>query len=157
MDNKDYDAMFRQSQQNPFRKPEEQQAQTDFMLQQRQQREQRRETVTPEVLDATGRPVEKRSGGLSPVLCGVISLIIGAVSFILIFLGMFFHFLMWLNILFCLAGIGFGIAALLKDTAARVLGVIGIVACLFDLIVELICMIVVAVGSGISAIFRLLT
>lgn len=29
MDNKDYDAMFRQSQQNPFRKPEEQQAQTD--------------------------------------------------------------------------------------------------------------------------------
>ena len=118
MDNKDYDAMFRQSQQNPFRKPEEQQAQTDFMLQQRQQREQRRETVTPEVLDATGRPVEKRSGGLSPVLCG---------------------------------------AALLKDTAARVLGVIGIVACLFDLIVELICMIVVAVGSGISAIFRLLT
>ena len=151
MDNKDYDAMFRQSQQNPFRKPEEQQARTDFMLQQRQQREQRRETVTPEVLDATGRPVEKRSGGLSPVLCGVISLIIGAVSFILIFLGMFFHFFMWLNILFCLAGIGFGIAA------ARVLGVIGIVACLFDLIVELICMIVVAVGSGISAMFRLLT
>lgn len=137
MDNKDYDAMFRQSQQNPFRKPEEQQTQSDFMLQ-RQQREQHRETVTPE-------------------LCGIISLIIGAVSFILIFLGIFFHFFMWLNILLCLVGISFGIAALLKNTAARILGIIGIVACLFDLLVELICMIVVAVSSGISAIFHLLT
>lgn len=157
MDNKDYDAMFRQSQQNPFRKPEEQQTQSDFMLQ-RQQREQHRETVTPQVLDAAGRPVNDRSrSGLSPELCGIISLIIGAVSFILIFLGMFFHFFMWLNILLCLVGIGFGIAALLKNTAARILGIIGIVACLFDLLVELICMIVVAVSSGISAIFHLLT
>lgn len=106
MDNKDYDAMFRQSQQNPFRKPEEQQTQSDFMLQ-RQQREQHRETVTPQVLDAAGRPVNDRSrSGLSPELCGIISLIIGAVSFILIFLGMFFHFFMWLNILLCLVGIG---------------------------------------------------
>lgn len=157
MDNKDYDAMFRKSQQNPFRKPEKQQTQSDFMLQ-RQQREQHRETVTPEVLDAAGRPVnDRRRSGLSPELCGIISLIIGAVSFILIFLGMFFHFFMWLNILLCLVGIGFGIAALLKNTAARILGIIGIVACLFDLLVELICMIVVAVSSGISAIFHLLT
>lgn len=157
MDNKDYDAMFRQSQQNPFRKPEEQQAQTDLTLH-RQQRKEYRETVTPEVLDATGRPMDRHSrGGLSPELCGVISLIIGAVSFILIFLGMFFHFFMWLNILLCVVGIGFGIAALLKNTAARILGIIGIVACLFDLIVELICMVVVAVSSGISAIFHLLT
>jgi len=157
MDNKDYDAMFRQSQQNPFRKPEEQQAQNEFMLQRRQQQEQQREAVTPEVLDSAGRPIDKQSRGISPELCGVISLIIGAVSFILIFLGMFFHFFMWLNILLCLVGVGFGVAALLKNAAARILGVIGIVACLFDLIVELICMIVVAVSSGISAIFHLLT
>ena len=86
----------------------------------------------------------------------MISAIIGVVALVLVFLGMFVHFIMWLNILICLTGIGFAIAALIKrDTAGRIFAVIGTVLCIFDLIVQLICIIVVAISSGISAIIKL--
>ena len=113
------------------------------------------ETVTPEVLDSSGRPLNSRAR-VSGNMLGLISVIIGVVAFILIFVGMFFHFVIALNIIFCLAALGFAIAALLKhDTVGKVFAVAGIAVGIFDLLVQLICMIIVLITSGISAIFSI--
>lgn len=157
MDNKpDYDAMFADSQKNPFAKPDAEKNQYDEMYRQSMQKKQYKKPETTEEKEAPYLRM-KQPSSYSPEYLGFVSLIIGVAAFILIFIGMFLHFFMWLNIVICLTGIGFGIAALLKKTASRVLGIIGIILCVFDLLVQLICMIVVALGSGISAIFRAFT
>ena len=153
----DYDEMFRRSQITPYSNGRSESDQTFDSLyrQQYAKKEKKRETVTPEVLDSDGRPINRKTAVSGNVL-GLISAVIGVVSFILIFLGLFFRFFMALNILLCLAGIGFGAAALMKkDNAGRLLAVAGIALCIFDLVVQLICTVVVAVSSGISAIFGL--
>ena len=153
----DYDEMFRNSQINPYSNEQSDSKQSFDALyrQQYAEKEKKRESVTPEVLDSTGMPL-KRKRSVSGNALGLISSVIGVVSFILIFIGMFFNVFMALNILFCLVGIGFGIAALIKkDTAGQILAVAGMIVCVFDLLVQLICIIVVAVSSGISAIFGL--
>lgn len=153
----DFDAMFRESQISKFpkenaskEKPFDKQFRESY-----QNRSKPKAPVTPEVLDSTGHPIKKPER-ISGNILGIISAVIGVVALILVFLGMFVHFIMWLNILICLSGIGFAIAALIKrDTAGRIFAVIGIVFCIFDLLVQLICMIVVAISSGISAIINL--
>lgn len=118
---------------------------------------QQNETVTPEVLDSSGRPLNSRAR-VSGNMLGLISVIIGIVAFILIFVGMFFHFVIAVNIIFCLAALGFAIAALIKqETAGKVFAVAGIAIGIFDLLVQLICMIIVLITSGISAIFNIFT
>lgn len=154
---RDYDAMFRESQLSKFPKENASQEKRfdEQFRESYQKRSEPKAPVTPEILDSTGRPIKKAERVPGSVL-GIISAIIGAVAFILVFLGMFVHFIMWLNILICLTGIGFAIAALIKrDTAGRIFAVIGTVLCIFDLLVQLICIIVVAISSGISAIIKL--
>ena len=154
---RDYDAMFRESQISKFPKENtSQEKRFDEQFRESYQKHSKpKAPVTPEILDSTGRPIKKAERVPGSIL-GIISAIIGAVAFVLVFLGMFVHFIMWLNILICLTGIGFAIEALIKrDTAGRIFAVIGIVLCIFDLLVQLICMIVVAISSGISAIINL--
>lgn len=162
MENKpDYDALFAQSQQSRFQKPSsEQGARFDDLYRQgyaKKQKQRGKSPVTPEVLDATGRPMRPARSGLSPELCGVISIAAAALALILVFVGMFFHLLLWLNILLCLVGIGFGVAAVIKGSVGRLFGIIGIAACLFMLLVTVICLIVTAVISGASALFKLMS
>lgn len=153
----DYDAMFRSSQQSKYPNPQHTALSQDAPLPPHGQRApSENETAQPEVLDATGRPVRPPSRVSAEVL-GFVSVIIGVAAFILVFAGMFFHFLMWLNLLLCLTGIGFGAAALFKRSAGAVIGIIGVALCMFDLLAEVICMLIVAVTSGISAIFHLFT
>ena len=160
MDNKpDYDAMFTSSQNNPFAKPEEQRNQYDEMYRNSMQKSAKPKTPdNPEVLDQGAQPyLNMKKPAASPETLGLISLIIGIAAFVLIFVGMFLRAFLWLNVLLCLVGIGFGIAALMKNTLNRVFGIIGIILGIFDLLVNVICMIVLAIGSGISAIFHLFT
>lgn len=162
MENKlDYDAMFEQSQESKFPKPtSERGTRFDELYRQSYAKKQKQKEKTPErpeVLDATGRPMRQSRRSLSPELCGIISMIIGGVALILVFLGMFFHLLLWLNILLCPVGIGFGIAAVIKNSLGRLFGIIGIALCLFMLIVNVVCLIVTAVISGVSALFQLMS
>ena len=160
MENKpDYDALFEQSQQNRFAKPgDEQKTRFDTLYRQSYEKKRREKTPeNPQVLDATGRPIRQPKKTLSPELCGVISIAAAVLALILVFLGMFFHLLLWLNILLCLVGIGFGVAAVIKGSVGRLFGIIGIAACLFMLLVTVICLIVTAVISGASALFKLMS
>ncbi len=152
----DYDAMFRSSQQPKYPNPKHTALSQDAPLPPHGQREQtQNEVLHGEVLDATGRPLQAPRR-VSAEALGFVSLIIGVAAFILIFVGMFFRFFMWLNILLCLTGIGFGIAALLKPSSgAKIIGIIGVGLCIFDLLAEVICMLIVAITAGISAIFHL--
>lgn len=155
----DYDAMYRKSQNRSFSGDDQSTESEPFehtYLQKGEYPRYENETVQPEVLDQNGRPLNS-SRGISSDMLGIVSLIIAVVSFILIFVGMFAHFVLWLNILICLTGIGFGIAALLSKSSFRVFGIIGIIVAIFDLIVDLICMVVLAVSSGISAIYNIFT
>ena len=138
---RDYDAMFRESQEKRF----DEQFRESY-----QKRSEPKAPVTPEILDSTGRPIKKAERVPGSIL-GMISAIIGVVALVLVFLGMFVHFIMWLNILICLTGIGFAIAALIKrDTAGRIFAVIGTVLCIFDLIVQLICIILLRKQNALS-------
>ena len=162
MATQDYDAMFRASQKNNYPKPgQEQPAQEEPLHQILKQGEYGSSDGTmPQPQPYEPQPYEpqiKQKSGFSPEYLGIISIIIGIVGFILIFVGMFLHFFMWLNILILLTGIGFGIAALLKKALNRVFGIIGIVIGIFNLLVQLICMIVVLISSGISAAVNLFT
>ena len=113
------------------------------------------QAVTPEVLDSTGRPVKERAP-VSGNILGLISAVVGIVAFILIFVGMFFHFVIALNIIICLFAVGFAIAALMKqDSAGKVFAAAGMILSIFDLLVQLICMIIIMISSGISAVFSL--
>lgn len=153
----DFDAMFRESQISKFPKENaSHEKRFDEQFRESYQKQSNpKAPVTPEVLDSAGHPIKKPERVSGSVL-GIVAAIIGVVAFILVFLGMFAHFIMWLNILICLTGIGFAIAALIKrDTAGRIFAVIGTVLCIFDLLVQLICMIVVIISSGISAIINL--
>ena len=76
---------------------------------------------------------------------------------VLVFVGMYAHVVMFLNIVLCLVGVGFGIAALIGRASTRFLGIFGIAGCVLDILIQIICMIVVAITSGISAVFHLLT
>ncbi len=158
MATQDYDAMFRASQKNNYPKPGQEQPSQEEPLHQILKEGQ---YGNPDGTMPQPQPYEppqiKQKSGLSPEYLGIISVIIGLVGFILIFVGMFLHFFMWLNILVLLTGIGFGIAALLKKAANRVFGIIGIILGIFNLLVQLICLIVVMIGSGISAAVRLFT
>ena len=156
---RDYDAMFRESQLSKFPKENaSQEKRFDEQFRESYQKQSKpKAPVTPEVLDSTGRPI-KKAERVSGNTLGIISVVIGVVAFVLVFLGMFVHLIMWLNILICLTGMGFAIAALIKrDTAGRIFAVLGIILGIFDLLVQLICMIVVVISSGISAIFHLFT
>lgn len=152
----DYDAMFQQSQNNPYslqRSDGKPSFDEEFR---RQYAKKEKKPVTPEVLDSNGRSLRSKpqfsSAWLAPV-----SLVIGAVSFLLIFAGMFLHLLLWLNILFCLIGAGFAVAALLSKSGTRILGVFGLALNIFTLLVNVICLIIVMITSGVSAIFHLLS
>lgn len=152
----DYDAMFRASQKR-FSDPNKPDEEPEALRHERLKRP-AEEPVTPEVLDSV--PQQQRrlgSSGISPEITGIISVIIGVVAFILIFIGMFAHFIMWLNLLIILTGIGFGIAALIRKSVGRLFGIIGVVLGVFDLLVQLICMIIVIISSGVSALFKLIT
>ena len=156
---RDFDAMYRKSQNRSFSGDSQSSENEPFehtYLQKGEYPRYENETVQPEVLDQNGQPLNK-SRGFSSDMLGIVSLIIAVVSFILIFVGMFAHFVLWLNILICLTGIGFGIAALLSKSSFRVFGIIGIIIAIFDLIVNLICMVILAVSSGISAIYNIIT
>ena len=113
------------------------------------------QVIHPEVLNPDGRPIKPPHSKPSADTFGTVAAILGVVSFILIFLGMFLHFLMWMNVLVCLTGITFGIIALMKQAASRVFGILGIILCIFNLVVEVICIVISIIGSGISALFRL--
>ena len=95
--------------------------------------------------------------GVFSEMTAVISLIIAAVGLVLVFVGMYAHVVMFLNIVLCLVGVGFGIAALIGRASTRFLGIFGITGCVLDILIQIICMIVVAITSGISAVFHLLT
>ncbi len=160
MENKpDYDALFEQSQQNRFAKPgDEQKTRFDTLYRQSYEKKRREKTPeNPQVLDATGRPIRQPKKTLSPELCGMISMITGGVAFVLVFVGMFFHLLLWLNLLICFAGAGFGAAAIIKGNVGRLFGIIGVVLCLFVLLVNFICLIITAVISGTSALFKIMS
>ena len=156
----DYDAMFRNSQASSFPKNVPVSTNPSFDGQFREgyaKKQKDKQPVTPEVLDSTGRPMRQPSR-ISGNMLGMVSVIMGVVAFVLVFIGMFAHFVMWLNIIICLAGVGFGVAALfMRQTAGRLFAAAGIALGIFDLLVQLICMIVVAVSSGVSAIFHLIT
>lgn len=150
----DYDAMFRSSQQSKYPNPRHTALSQEAPPPHGQRAPSANETVQPEVLDATGHPL-RRSGGVSAGAAGLFAVIIGIVTFILLFVGMFLHIFMWLNLLLCLTGVGFGVAALLKKSPGRITGAFGVALCLFDLAAELICMLVTAISAGVSAIFHL--
>ncbi len=137
MDNnqpRDYDAMFRQSQNNPYAKEDELRGESfDDRFRQSYAKS---TPENPEVLDRNS---------------------IAAVGLVLVFAGMYAHVVMFLNIVLCLVGVGFGIAALIGRASTRFLGIFGITGCVLDILIQIICMIVVAITSGISAVFHLLT
>lgn len=156
---RDFDAMYRKSQKSSFSGDDQSAENEPFehkYLQKGEYPRYENETVQPEVLDQNGRPLNKPRG-VSSVTLGFVALILGITAFILIFVGMFAHFVLWINILVCLIGIGFGIAALLSRASSKALGIAGILIAIFDLLVNLICIIVTAVSSGISAIFNFVT
>lgn len=158
MATQDYDAMFRASQKNNFPKPgQEQPAQEEPLHQILKEGQYGDPDGTMPQPQPYEPPKVKRQSSFSPEYLGIISIIIGVVGFILIFVGMFLNFFMWLNILVLLTGIGFGIAALLKKALNRVFGIIGIVIGVFNLLVQLICLIVVMIKAGVSAAVNLFT
>ena len=157
MDNnqpRDYDAMFRQSQNNPYAKEDELRGESfDDRFRQSYAKS---TPENPKVLDRNSVPPRRKSGVFSE-MTAVISLIIAAVGLVLVFAGMYAHVVMFLNIVLCLVGVGFGIAALIGRASTRFLGIFGITGCVLDILIQIICMIVVAITSGISAVFHLLT
>ena len=160
MDNQkpDFDAMFQKSQIVKFPK-EGQGESSSFDEEFRQSYAKKKADKTPEnpeVLDSTGRPVNRNSQGISFDVLGIVSAIIGVLAFLLVFAGMFFHAFLWLNVLLCVAGVIVGVAALMKKSSARIFAVLGIILCIFTLAVNVICMAVVAIISGASAIFGLI-
>ncbi len=156
---RDYDAMFAQSQINPFIKEDEAKGESyDAQFRKsyaKKEKGAKKSPENPEVLDATGRPINPKRSGMSAHMMGLISLIIGGVALVMVFAGMFFHALLWLNLLLCIVGIGFGAASVFKNSLDRVPGILGILLCLFVLLVDIICLIITAVISGAAALIHL--
>lgn len=149
----DYDAMFQNSQNNRY-SLQRTDGKPSFDEEFRSQYAKKEKPVTPEVLDSNGRPL-RRKASLSSDWLAPISLVIGAVSFFLIFAGMFLHALLWLNIPVSFIGAAFAVAALLSKSGTRILGIFGLALNIFTLLVNVICLVVVMITSGVSAIIHL--
>ena len=159
MDNKqrDFDEMFRDSQISKFPKEESQSSKFDEQFRQSYAKKNKDKTPeNPEVLDSTGRPINQKNLKLRFEALGLISAIIGVIAFILVFVGMFIHVLLWINILLCIVGITLGAIAMFKKSAMRLFAGAGIILCLLTLVVNVICMIVVAIISGFAALTKLI-
>jgi hypothetical protein len=86
---------------------------------------------------------------------GIVSLVCAAVAFTFVFVGMFTNPFLWIGLLLCLCGMVLSVITLVQRHGSKPLGVIGLAACILSFVFDVICMVVLAITSGIFGLINL--